>query len=511
MKQRKDNKGFQRSANPVISQRSQKTPDKEVRPNGSGSKHPKRLFASKILFILLVAFGTVYYTDSKNYFEPNVGFHEKFTMPSFQKLITTDSVDVCLFGNSHLGNGINAHYLSNALGATCFTFFQAGCDLQDVYYLMYDVLRQTHIKVAVVETYSMTNAFSFESEKKNKAATFKFKTTPTKIIATPFLFDVDEYWAAWSSTVRNHEFIFKDTAQINKNIAGIEKYPPAKRIYLGDTGLNERGIGDSLMAVYDSLGPIMDGELVKNDKYDVEYLEKITKLCKEHNVKLVFLSIPEYHRNLKGYGHWRKVLSDLITPTGCPWIDFQAQYDTLAFRKEFFQNERRVNQHVVYAGVPHFSARLASFLRDSVDLGLPNRTNEEGWKKIFYGTEGYYFYNTPKANDTTAHSICDSLKIGPVVIQNAYWCKENNNKGFYIKIEKNSLTREQANKPMEILVEGDFQGRAIRALFNILPTDMFPVRNYLYKVSVVNDFTPKAIIGLKPPVVEAKVSKEGGN
>ena len=39
-----------------------------------------------------------------------------------------------------------------------------------------------------------------------------------------------------------------------------------------------------------------------------------------------------------------------------------------------------------------------------------------------------------------------------------------------------------------------------------MPTDMFPVNNYLYKISVINDFTPKAIIGIKMSSSEAKAA-----
>ncbi len=492
-----------------LSAETKKSTKVDNKENGSSAssvrKHPKLLLAGKVLVILAIVIGVVNHTDNKKYFEPNLSYHDYFTMPSFQKLIKTDTIDVCLFGNSHLGNGINTHMLSNSLGATCFTFFIAGCDLQDVYFMLLDVLSQTHIKVAVFETYTMTNAFSFESSEKNKFFAFKARTTPTKIKATPAIFDVEDYWAAWSNTIRNHEFIFRDTAQINRNKKGIN-FPPAKHIYLGDTGLNEEGIGDSLIAVYDSLGPIMDGALVKNDIYDHEYFEKIMNLCKEHGVKAVFLSIPEYHRNLKNYDKWKQVLSDMITPTGSPWIDFQANYDTTEFRKEFFQNERRVNQHVVYAGTTCFSTRLASYLKDSLQLGIPDRTKQKRWHDMFYATEGYYLQYSPRANDTICHTICDSLKIGPVLIQNAFWSKEQNVRGIYVKFDKSSFTKEQARKPIEMLMDGEYQGRTVRASFKIMPTDMFPVNNYLYKISVINDFTPKAIIGIKMSSSEAKAA-----
>lgn len=486
-------------------QKSTRVDNKEKEISGpSVHKHPKLLLAGKVLVILAIVIGVVNYTDNKKYFEPYKGFRTQKVMPAFYSLIEKDTIDVCLFGSSHIGEGINAHVLSNCLGCTCFSMHQDGSDLQDVYYSLKDVLTQTKIKVAVFETFTMTNVLEQEQEK-SKYSKFKMLSTPIKLEATARMFPIDEYWAAWSNTVRNHSFLFRDTARINQNIHPVE-YPKQRFVYLGSEGRQVKSMSDSLIAVYDSLGPIVDGNKIVHDEFDFEYFDKIVKLCEEYDTKVVFLTIPEYYRNIKNYSSWKNVVNEMIGKTNYPWLDLQDKYDTTMFRKELFENNRLINQHIVATGAPLFSSILAAYLKDSLQLDLPDRTKQKRWHDMFYGSEGYYLNYSPRANDTICHTICDSLKIGPVLIQNAFWSKEQNVRGIYVKFDKSSFTKEQARKPIEMLMDGEYQGRTVRASFKIMPTDMFPVNNYLYKISVINDFTPKAIIGIKMSSSEAKAA-----
>lgn len=458
-------------------------------------KHPRIELAIKVFAILAIVVGVVRYTDSKKYFEPKMGFRVQKVIPAFHSLIEKDTIDVCLFGSSHIGEGINAHVLSNYLGCTCFSMHQDGSDMQDVYYSLKDVVSQTKIKVAVFETFTMTNVLGLEQQK-SKYAKLRMLSTPIKLEATPDMLPLDEYWAGWSSTIRNHNFLFRDTAQINRNLHPAE-YAPQRFIYLGSEGRQDKCVNDSLIAVYDSLGPIVDGEKVGHDEYDLEYFDKIIKLCEENDIKVVFLTIPEYYRNIKNYSSWKSVVNEMIGKTKHPWYDLQEKYDSTLFRREFFQGDRLINQHVVASGAPFFSTVLAAYLKDSLKLELPDRTKQKRWHDLFYGSDGYFLNYTPRDNDTAAFNICEGRKIANILIENAFWSKEGNSRGFYVKFEKSSFPKEQVMKPVELLVKGEYQGREVNAVFKVLPTDMLPVRNYLYKVGVIKEFTPKDIIGIR--------------
>lgn len=503
MKQSRNNRNFIKPATtvkPVNTVKPVKKPVQQPKEEPKDTtpkvrKYPKLMLALKMLFVLAVVVGVVNYTDKKGYFEPNYGFRQKKLMPAFHSLIQDDTIDVCLFGSSHIGNGINAHILSNYLGCTCFSMHQDGSDLQDVYYFMKDVLSQTRIKVAVLETFTMTNAFQMEEEN-IKFSRFKSLTLPTRLEAISRMFDLDDYGAAWSNTVRNHDFLFRDTVQINKNIHPAQ-YKPLSHIYLGSVGLQEPGINDSLIAVYDSLGPAVDGKMVKYGEYDFEYFDKIVELCKDNNVKLVLLTLPEYYRNIKNYGDWHNLINDVVGNSNCPWLDLQQRYDSTAYKREYFQKKRSTNQHIVYYGSQYFSSLLASYLKDSLKLNLPNRSNQKRWRDLFYETEGYYWNYAPRDNDTANFNVCTAKKFENIEIQNAYWCKEGNTKGFYVKFEKQSLTSEQAKKPIGLIVKGVFKGQEVNAPIKIEPMPLYPVRNYLYKVNLVNEFTPKDVLGIR--------------
>lgn len=499
MKQPKYSKNNLKAVNNAKEQSQTKveTRKKEQPETPKERKYPKLQLAAKVFAILAIVICAVNHTDNKQYFEPNKGFRAQKVIPAFHSLIEKDTIDVCLFGSSHIGEGINAHVLSNYLGCTCFSMHQDGSDMQDVYYSLKDVVSQTKIKVAVFETFAMTNVLGLEQQK-NKYAKIRLLSTPLKLEAITKMLPLDEYWAGWSSTIRNHNFLFRDTAQINRNLHPAD-YAPQRFIYLGSEGRQDKCINDSLIAVYDSLGPIVDGEKIGHDEYDLEYFDKIIKLCKENDIKVVFLTIPEYYRNIKNYSSWKSVVNEMVEKTEYPWYDLQEQYDSARFRREFFQGDRLINQHVVMTGAPFFSSVLAAYLKDSLQLNLPDRTKQKRWNDLFYGSEGYYLNYTPHANDTLAHNVCEGRIIANIEIINAYWQIEGKSKGFYVKFNKNTLSKEQAKRPIELLVKGEYQGKEVNAALKVLPADMYAVRNYLYKVNLINEFTPKDIIGLRFP------------
>ena len=182
-------------------------------------KYPKLIFLFKVVAILVVLFAAIYYTDSKRLFESDKNYHDTFVKSSFDKFKENDTVDVCLFGNSHIGFSINTNVLANALGATCFTFYQGGCDMQDVYFCIKNALQKTNIKVAVIETYALTNVRYLDTEDNQlgkKVIRMQDFADNIKMEAMFDMVGLEQYLSVWSTSIRNHDFIFRDTAQINK-------------------------------------------------------------------------------------------------------------------------------------------------------------------------------------------------------------------------------------------------------------------------------------------------------
>ena len=460
-------------------------------------KYPKLIFLFKVVAILVVLFAAIYYTDSKRLFESDKNYHDTFVKSSFDKFKENDTVDVCLFGNSHIGFSINTNVLANALGATCFTFYQGGCDMQDVYFCIKNALQKTNIKVAVIETYALTNVRYLDTEDNQLGKKVIRMQDFADNIKKEAMFDMvglEQYLSVWSTSIRNHDFIFRDTAQINKNKKGLVKYPDPEKMYLGSTGQTTPGINDSLDAVYDSLGAKINGEKIKLNDGDEEYLKKICDLCEEYNTKIVFVTIPMYHRNIENYKQWHDLIAKLIDESKYKWLDLQLNYDSVQMRREFFENKRTLNQHVLNVGMPYFSLRLAQFLNDSCDLNLPDRTNDARWKEICYDTDCYFYYNSPDSKDKKRINICENKVLGNKVVKNAFIIKGENYNDMYIKVNKAGLSANEISKNLKVVVKGNLKGNQITTKLEVpFATDILPVKTCLYHVGLIKEFEPTDI------------------
>ena len=480
-------------------QKSTRVDNKEKEISGpSVHKHPKLLLAGKVLVILAIVIGVVNYTDNKKYFEPVLTFHQKREAISYIEFTKKDTVDVLLLGNSIMGAGLNCHILSCALGVNSFSYFSSGADMKDVYFTLKDALQRNIPKVVVIETFAIGDILSTNMPMLKKTMGFRERTdTLQKILSMPYLFSIEEFAGAWSYTIRNHDFIFKDTAQISTNI-NFKDTATYKTTYLGDSNVNLPCITDSTDAIYDSLGPSIDGSKVSLHDFDKEYILKTKELCDKNGIKLVFLTIPTYWKNIKNYNIWKKELESVIKPTNCPWLDLQANYDTIHYTKSFFEDCYKINLHMHYNGAVWITNQFAEFLSENVGEYLPNRTKQENWNKIFYASEGYFMNNAPKDGDTMYFNLCNDKAFENIKIQNSYWFKTDKNINLIVKFDKKNFPKELVGKPIELIVKGVYQGRDINAIIKVEPTlGTYPFKNHMYSIGLVREFTPKDIVGMK--------------
>lgn len=455
-------------------------------------KFPKLIFLFKVVAILGIVFAAVRYTDKKGLFEPDKNFHDAYMKSSFDNLVEKDTIDVCLFGNSHAGFSINTNILSNALGATCFTFYQGGSDMQDVYYCMKNVMQKTKIKVAVIETFAFTNVQNLDMEETQfgkKVVRTRDWDDNIKMEAMFDMLDLEQYLSVWSSTIRNHDFIFRDTTQMRKNANGYVKYKKQSKVYLGSTGQDSPGIGDSLDAVYDSLGARINGENISLNDVDEEYTKKIYDLCAENDTKILFVTMPMYYRNIENYDLWHGKLATLIDETKSKWLDLQLNYDSVAMKREYFENKRSLNQHILNNGMMYFTLRLAQFMNDSCNLNLLDRTKESRWREICYDTDGYFYFNSPNSNDSIRINICDNKKFGDKVVKTAYIKKGEKFNELYLMINKDGVSSDEISRGLKVGVVGKYKGNPIKTKI-VMPRviDVLPVKTHLFISSLVKDF-----------------------
>ena len=465
----------------------------------------KKWWVLALKFMLLVAavVAVVVHTDKKGYFEPdNRNEHPTWKWNSFYDFTETDTVDVVLVGNSHCFSGINPKNLSAALGANCFILASPITTIMDSYFCLEEAFERTHPTVAIIETYGISNTVNHLLPPKVLSEQFRSynarKNVRLKLASMPVLFASEYYVPAWSKTIRNHEFIFKDRQQLQTNYKLSKQHKKKdNKLYLGRFVRFNTGIEDSTMMKYDSLGAPVDGMLRKVNNENIKYVNKIVELCHKSNVVPVFVTIPMYYRHVKHYDAWKRKLDSVITPTGAAWLDLQEPYDTLVFDRNCFENTYGENQHMTYEGSLRGAYKVAHFLVDSLKIELPHRDSTKHWHDLFYGEEGYFENYPPREDDTSFVMICQDQVIDSII--EIKECMVKNVEGakiVYLKIKRKAGVK-QPDDPFTLLTEIMLNGEKAYALMDCWRQYSFdPLDHYLYITPMRADVELLGIKGL---------------
>lgn len=417
-------------------------------------------FLAKVLIFSFVIVAIILFTDSKGYFNPDYSNdHTRRKWNTFYEFIKKQPVDVVLVGNSHLYTGLNPDNLSNTLGANCFILASPGTTLSDTYFCLKEAIAARKPRMAIVETFTINDYDNHAL--KNGALSDQFKSFSArkniihKLFSTPLLFSSENYAPAWSNTIRNHNFIFNDTAQIRRNLSYEEPVRPG--LYLGRYNRFLSGIEDSTLLKYDRQG-FVAYDYAQNMASDEakHYIRKIIQLCDENNVELVFMTLPMYHRHVHNYDVFKKDLATLIDTAR--WIDFQLPYDNDAFTAECFENTVSGNQHMTYYGARVAAYKLATYLKNNFAKVLPVRSNDIEWKKLFYASDGY-FENYPPENDGVSQLLLQNVLLpSGITLREMSFVPVGDAKRLIVKIDKKN-TASMFGKKMKIQTKSIFNGQ----------------------------------------------------
>lgn len=455
---------------------------------------PWWILAIKFLVLFAIVTSVVIYTDAKGYFEPDQSNnHTSRKWDSFYKFTEKDTVDVVLVGNSHCYAGVNPKNLSAALGANCFVLASPSTTIMDSYYCLKEALERTHPTIAIIETYGIGNSVNHELTGGSLSEQFKSynarKNLLMKLASMPVLFSPEYYIPAWSKTIRNHDFIFRDRKQLETNVKLSEQKHKKKdnKLYLGRFVSFTTGIEDSTMAKYDSMGAPVDGSKHEVNDENIRYVQKIVDLCKKNNVIPVFVTLPMYYRHIKNYDAWKETISSVITPTGAAWLDLQEPYDTTTFDRSCFENTMSVNQHMTYTGSLRGTYKIAHFLVDSLKIDFPKRSATKHWNDLFYGEEGYFENYSPREGDNTNILICQNKTFNEVEIAECIMIKGEKNNTLLVKVKKESM---QGHPSSQILLLATIQHNGQQIITRLdcsKQADYDPFNHYVYAIYLLKD------------------------
>ena len=451
----------------------------------------------KAAIFLVVVVAVVKFTDFKGYFNPDyTNDHTRWKWNAFYQFTKDKPVDVVLVGNSHLYTGINPENLSTALGANCFILASPGTTMTDVYYCLKEAIERNKPKVAVVETFGINDYTSHELKEGTLTDQFKSfsarKNLRQKLCSTPVLFSSRNYLSAWSNTVRNHNFIFEDPNQLQTNIQlNKQKQPEQTGLYLGRYIRFTSGLEDSTLMKYNTVVGF-DGKKFAISREAEEFVAKTVQLCRENDVKLVFLTLPMYHRHFKYMDEYVAKVARVLEPHQPLWENQQMPYDYKAFTPECFENTVKENQHMTYYGSLVSTYKLARFIQTNLPGVLPDRSSDMEWKKLFYGYDGY-FYNHRPENDGVSQILAGNQTMGGLSVKGIELVpSQQGYKQLLVKLNKTSATS-MIGRTIRVVLDLNVNGKNQPAAIDVTSSySCDPSSHYLF-ASQPLDYGMKAI------------------
>jgi hypothetical protein len=424
-------------------------------------KKPLLRATLKSVFFISVLLIGLFYSDYKGYFNPNqANNHTLKKWDWFYKFTKKNNVDILLLGNSHLYSGINPKNLSATLGANSFIIATQSTNISDTYFGLKEALRSCEPKLVIIETFGINNFNPYDLKEGSLTDQFKSFSARRNIIdkadATPLLFSPENYPYAWSNTIRNHDFIFTNKQQLEKNKKLIDgkKKKEKDKLYLGRFVRFTKGLQDSVLNIYKESGAPIDGTDYKYSKYAEKYVNKIVSLCEKKDIEIMFLTIPMYSKHVANYAPWKKELNKLLKPFNKKWLDFQEKEFDASFPTICFENTYSSNQHLTLQGSLIATYKLADFIRDDLAINLPKRNKEDNWHRLFYAEEGYFENFPVSPNDTKNYSISKNKKIQNIELNDVLLIDDSKNKRkkLLVKIDRKKLQGKDLKKSTLILV-----------------------------------------------------------
>ncbi|MBR4756339.1 MAG: hypothetical protein IK076_05290, partial [Bacteroidales bacterium] len=335
------------------------------------------------------------------------------------------------------------NHLSTILGANCFIVASSGAPMIDIYYSLKEALTKCNPKLVVVETYGIGDKKVRELKAGNLSNEYKSFSSRRnffqKLLSTPLLFSSDNYLSAWSTSIRNHDFIFKDPDQIKKNRDGKNVLHKKKDLELGRFIRFTSGITEKTDSLYDVQGPVVDGNEFRVNRENYDALKKVQALCNKKGIPQVYLTIPMYEKHVTNYPHWKTVVSRVLG-SGCQWLDLQEDYDKAVFTKECFEDTMGENQHLSVKGSLMCDYKLANYIIDKVDVTLPDRHESEEWRKLFYNEYGYFEHYSVEPGDSKNFLLMRKANVEGVLIKDCILAPVEKGSEFLMKIDKRSET-----------------------------------------------------------------------
>lgn len=273
--------------------------------------------------------------------------------------------DVLMIGDCEVYENFTPMVLWEEYGIHSYIRGSAEQYVWQSYYMLEDTLRYYTPKVVVFNVLSMNTDVS-KSEAYNRMTLEGMEWSMSKVNAIrasmteeehflDYVFPILRYHSRWSElTAEDFKYIFKrDTVSFNGYYMRIDTKPvgklPAKRM------LTDYSFGENAW----------------------NYLEKMTKLCKENGIQLILIKAPSLYPHW--YDEWEAQIEEYAVENELPYINFLEQIDEIGL--DFSQDTYDAGLHMNLSGATKLTSYFGRIL--SEEYGVPDRSAEADLSAIW--------------------------------------------------------------------------------------------------------------------------------
>ncbi|MDR0926854.1 MAG: hypothetical protein LBO69_03705 [Ignavibacteria bacterium] len=453
------------------------------------------------MLVTFICAGVVVFCDYTGIFNRqvvnnNLEIQTYYRWDAYKDFTDLHPIDVVKFGNSHSVLGASPVKLSLLLNANCFDMAFYGETLTSTYYSMQECFRIKKPKIAIVETYCMylPNNYSSHTLTPDRYAFalnafYSRSNNWNKISSAPILFTSDYYLSAYSKTIRNHSFILTDFEQIKKNLNGENEYVKYSAThndyFLGQDINGFPRLTDSMLANFDTSKAVDASEIIISNEAK-EYLEKIVNLCKDNDVKLIFLTIPVHYRIYKNWEVFNSKLSKELQKYDIPRLDLQTDYDTAKYIPMVFSHQLNNEQHLTWYGQIIISQQVAEYLKNNFSEYLPKRNPEEQIKLFyncpdFFGFSEYIYWYPVIDGDKLNRAFLKNTKAGNYIVQEVDYAISNRQNAHKL-VMKVIGNQDVTDKKVYALISAVYQNEKINTWIEFAyHPEYFAANHYVFQ------------------------------
>ena len=258
-----------------------------------------------IVFFLIIKLGTLF-TPKWSYDDTQGQIH---TIKGFYAL-PKNSIDVLFMGDSSIYKSVSPMQIYESTHIKSYNYSVSSARLYMMYYQLLDILEYQHPKVVFIDTLTFFyDTKESESERRKSFDYLRFSKYKQQMIhdevfesnfddIVSYYFPLLRYHSRWNEIrPKDIKDLFREYYSINKGF-----------VMTSASKENKNG--------YKYMEP--DNRNVKMQDYVKKYFYKIIDLCKEENIDIVFLGIPD----TRAWNYESSVLMNkLATETGTKFLD----------------------------------------------------------------------------------------------------------------------------------------------------------------------------------------------